>query len=190
MDEIKRNLPFPLLGIHSDNDAAFINGLILRYCNEKKITFTRSRPYKKNDNCHIEQKNYTTTRRVAGYSRYDTEEEVRILNEMYIYYELYVNFFQPTMKLKEKIREGSKITKRYDKARTPYERVLEREEIKEEDKKKLKKIYEDLNPMELKEKVEKLQNKLIKIATKNIRNFEKRKNLEYNFNEAMVCTLE
>lgn len=164
--------------------------MMFRYCIKNKITFTRSRPYKKNDNCHIEQKNYTTARRVAGYLRYDTEEEIEVLNEMYTYYELYVNFFQPSMKLKEKIKEGSKITKRYDKARTPYERVLKYEEIKEEDKKKLNKIYEELNPIELKQKIEKLQNKLIKMATKNIRNFEKRKNFEYNVNEAMICTLE
>lgn len=120
-------------------------------------------------------------RRVAGYLRYDTEEEIALLNEIYSFYELYVNFFQPMMKLKEKVMEGSKIKKRYDKPKTPYERVLECEEVEEENREKLRKIYENLNPIELKAKTDKLQSKLVKIATRDIKEFEKRKNFEYIF---------
>ena len=97
----------------------------LKFCEENGITFTRSRRYKKNDNCFVEQKNYSVVRRYVGYYRYDTAEEMKVMNELYRYLEVYRNFFQPVMKLKEKVRVGSKVMKRYDEARTPYRRLLE-----------------------------------------------------------------
>jgi len=97
---------------------------MLRYCIENKIIFTRSRAYKKNDSCFVEQKNYSIVRRAVGYLRYDSGQEVDILNELYIYLGCYTNFFQPVVKLVSKTRTGSKTVKKYDMAKTPYKRVL------------------------------------------------------------------
>lgn len=167
--EIQERLPFKLLGLDSDNDSAFINAHLLRYCEEKGITFTRSRAYKKNDNCFVEQKNYSVVRRAVGYMRYDTEEELKTLNELYEYLRLYVNFFQPVMKLKEKTRIGSRVTKRYDDPKTPYQRVIESKHIDKTIKRKLKRQYESLNPAELKRAITKLQGKLTRLATSKMR---------------------
>jgi transposase InsO family protein len=92
-------LPFALLGLDSDNGSEFVNAHLLRFCQENEITFTRSRPYRKNDNSFVEQKNYSVVRRAVGYLRYDTEEELEVLNKLYDYLRLYTNFFQPVMKL-------------------------------------------------------------------------------------------
>jgi len=160
---IKERLPFSILGIDSDNGAEFINAHLLRYCREEHITFTRSRPYRKNDSCFVEQKNYSVIRRTVGYSRYDTDKELNTLNELYSYLRLYVNFFQPVRKLIKKERIGSKIIKRYDEAKTPYRRVLASPDILDEIKVKLKNQYAMLNPAELKRKITKLQNRLLKL---------------------------
>jgi len=160
---IKERLPFSILGIDSDNGAEFINAHLLRYCKEEHITFTRSRPYRKNDSCFVEQKNYSVIRRTVGYSRYDTDKELNILNELYSYLRLYTNFFQPVRKLIKKERIGSKVIKRYDEAKTPYRRVLASPGIEDGIKVKLKNQYAMLNPAELKRKITKLQNKLLKL---------------------------
>ena len=115
---------FKVLGIDSDNGSEFINAHMLRYCIENKITFTRSRTYKKNDSCFVEQKNYSIVRRVVGYLRYDSGQEVDILNELYIYLGCYTNFFQPVVKLVSKTRTGSKVTKKYDEAKPHLEECL------------------------------------------------------------------
>ena len=163
IEEIKERLPFSILGIDSDNGAEFINAHLLRYCREEHITFTRSRPYRKNDSCFVEQKNYSVIRRTVGYSRYDTDKELNILNELYGYLRLYVNFFQPVRKLIKKERIESKVIKRYDEAKTPYRRVLASPSIEDEIKVKLKNKYAMLNPAELKRKITKLQNRLLKL---------------------------
>jgi len=173
--KIEGRLPFSILGLDSDNGAEFINAYLLRYCEQNQITFTRSRPYRKNDSCFIEQKNYSVIRRAVGYSRYDTDNELNILNELYGYLRLYVNFFQPVRKLIKKERIGSKVIKRYDEAKTPYRRVLESPNIKEEIKVKLRKEYAMLNPAEIKRKITKLQNKLLKL---NVLNQEKSEDLD------------
>jgi hypothetical protein len=157
--------PFKIAGIDSDNGSEFINAHMLRYCIENKITFTRSRPYKKNDSCFVEQKNYSVVRRAVGYLRYDTQQEVDILNELYIYLGHYTNFFQPVVKLVLKTRIGSKVKKKYDEAKTPYRRVLESKYIDDEKKRKLNTIYDSLNPVELKRKISALQDKLLKLNT-------------------------
>ncbi len=162
---IKERLPFSMLGIDSDNGAEFINAQLIRYCKEHEITFTRSRPYRKNDSCFVEQKNWSVIRRAVGYGRYDTDKELSILNELYVYLRLYVNFFQPVRKLIKKERIGSKVIKRYDEAKTPYRRVLASPDIEDEIKVKLKNQYAMLNPAELKRKITKLQNKLLKLNT-------------------------
>ena len=160
---IEGRLPFSILGIDSDNGAEFINAHLIRYCEEHKITFTRSRPYRKNDSCFVEQKNWSVIRRAVGYARYDTDKELSILNELYGYLRLYVNFFQPVRRLIKKERIGSKIIKRYDEAKTPYRRVLASPDIKDKIKMKLKSQYDMLNPAELKRKITKLQNRLLKL---------------------------
>lgn len=162
LDKIKNRLPFSLLGFDSDNGAEFINGLIKRYCDFNKITFTRIRPYKKNDNCFVEQKNYTVLRRFVGYKRYETNKQLKTIQEMLKLIELYVNFFMPSMKLIEKHREGAKVKKKYDKAKTPYQRLKGYGVLKTEKEKELEKIYRSLNPMDLRRQILKLQEKLYK----------------------------
>ncbi len=181
---IEERLPFRLFGLDSDNDGAFINDHLLRYCNEKQITFTRSRPYRKNDNCFVEQKNYSIVRRAAGYLRYDTEEELKTLNDLYGYLRLYTNFFQPVMKLKEKIRSGSRVTKKYDTAKTPYQRLIESHYIQKKTKDALKRQYEMLNPAELKREITKLQNRLLRLSANKKNIHEDKEGFVYNFHEA------
>ena len=155
LDNTSRRLPFPLHGIDSDNDSAFINDQILRYCRREKIVFTRSRPYKKNDNAHVEQKNWTTVRKIFGHVRIDTERQVNLMNSLYLGpLTDYKNFFQPVQKCVEKKRVGSRKVKKYDKARTPYQRVLESEDVSEEIKEKLRKRYMTLNPIKLRNEIE------------------------------------
>jgi len=160
--EIKGRLPFAILGFDSDNGSEFINHHLIRYCGEQHITFTRSRPYRKNDSCYIEQKNWSVIRRTVGYGRYDTDKELRLLNKLYGYLRLYVNFFQPVRKLVQKERIGSKIKKRYDVAKTPYRRVLACPYIPEEIKMKLERQYAMINPAQFKREITKIQNQLYK----------------------------
>ena len=122
---IARRLPFSLLGLDSDNGSEFINHNLYAYCQREGITFTCSRPYKKNDNAHVEQKNWSVVRRVIPMYRYTSRTALEQLNRLYQYLRLYVNFFQPTMKLKHKSRHGAKVHKVYDTAKTPYQRLLE-----------------------------------------------------------------
>lgn len=162
--KIRAKLPFPLLGLDSDNGSEFINQTLFAYCQEHKITFTRTRPYRKNDNCFVEQKNYSVVRRAVGYQRFDTEAQLCLLNELYELLELYTNFFQPSMKLKSKERHGARVKKKYHPARTPYQRLLDSSFIKEESKKQLRARYRLLNPAQLKRRIEKLQQKLLATA--------------------------
>jgi hypothetical protein len=124
MKQIEQALPFKLLGIDSDNGSEFINYHLKAFCDQKKIQFTRGRPYKKDDNAHIEQKNYTHVRKIFGYLRYDSETAQQAINDLY-QNELrtFQNLFLPSMKLTEKLRVGSKLKRRYDKPKTPLERV-------------------------------------------------------------------
>ena len=116
---VRQRLPFPLLGLDSDNGSEFINQHLYAYCQREGITFTRSRPYKKNDSCHVEQKNWSVVRRLIGYDHYSSHAALETLNHLYDLLRLYVNFFQPVMKLESKTRHGAKVHKIYDKAQTP-----------------------------------------------------------------------
>ena len=161
LDNIARRLPFPLRGIDPDNGGEFINWQLYRYCLGKNIDFTRGRPYAKNDNAHIEQKNYTHVRKLMGYGRMDKESQLKKMNDLYWNeQDFYKNFFLPNKKLIEKKRRGAKIVKRYDRAGTPYQRLLENKEFPECEKEKLKRMYAQLNPAELKRN---LDNKISKI---------------------------
>jgi hypothetical protein len=166
LKQIRECLPFKLLGIDSDNGGEFINDQLYRYCQKEQITFTRGRPYRKNDSCYVEQKNYSVVRRAVGYLRYETEEQLEAINELYGYLRVYTNYFQPVMKLIEKTRVGSRVRKKYDKSKTPYHRVIESSHVEEEEKKALSKEYAKLNPAELKRQITRLQNKLRKLAIK------------------------
>jgi hypothetical protein len=146
---MRQRLPFPLLGIDSDNGSEFINDLLYRYCLDEQITFTRSRPYQKNDQAHVEQKNWSVVRHTVGYDRWETEEEHALLESIYDDLERYINFFQPSFKLIFKERVGDQTVKRYDTAKTPYQRVLERQDISLEAKARLVNLYIQLNPAEL-----------------------------------------
>lgn len=164
VQKIRAKLPFPLLGIDSDNGSEFINESLYNYCREQKITFTRSRPYRKNDSCFVEQKNYSVVRRAVGYQRFDTEEQLRLLNQLYEKLDLYTNFFQPSVKLKSKERHGARVTKKYHAARTPYQRLLDSSFMTEETKQQLRDRYHLLNPAQLKRQLEGLQRKLLATA--------------------------
>lgn len=152
---MRHRLPFPLLGIDSDNGGEFINDLLYRYCLNEKITFTRSRPYQKNDQAHVEQKNWSVVRHTVGYDRWETQQELALLESVYDDLRLYINFFQPSLKLiaKEQ-RIGNKTIKRYDTAKTPYQRVLERQDISLEAKARLMNLYLQLNPAELRRSID------------------------------------
>jgi len=161
---MRYRLPFPLLGIDSDNGSEFINELLYRYCLDEKITFTRSRPYKKNDQAHVEQKNWSVVRHTVGYDRWQTKQEFALLEDIYDDLRLYVNFFQPSCKLIAKERVGNKTIKRYDPAKTPYQRVLERQDISLEVKARLMNLYLQLNPAELQRRIDQKIAKLWKIS--------------------------
>jgi hypothetical protein len=164
IDDVASELPFPLLGLDSDNGSEFINMHLFRYCTERGITFTRSRPYRKNDNCYVEQKNWPVVRQQVGYGRYDTAAELEALRELYRVLRLYVNFFQPQMKLLSKTRRGAKVTKRFDQARTPYQRALESPYVAEATKSTLKATYLGLNPAQLKRELAERQARLLHVS--------------------------
>ena len=165
LEEIEKRLPHILSGIDSDNGSEFINRQLYEYCLKKKIIFTRSRPYKKNDNAHIEQKNFTTVRQVLGYQRFDTEEVFELMKKLYRGpLRLYINFFQPSEKCIEKRRVGSKIKKVYDKAKTPYQRVLAHPKIPQTTKQMLEHLFENLDPFKLRREVDDLVRKIQKLS--------------------------
>jgi hypothetical protein len=147
--QVRQRLSFPLLGLDSDNGSEFINQHLYTYCRREGITFTRSRPYKKNDSCHVEQKNWSVVRRVVGYDRYSSRAALEALNHVYGLLRLYVNFFQPVMKLVGKTRHGAKVHKVYDKAQTPYQRLLEAGVLTEAKRQELAATYHGLNPVVL-----------------------------------------
>ena len=163
---IRARLPFPLRGLDSDNGSEFVNKELLRYCQKERITFTRARPYRKNDNCYVEQKNYSVVRQTVGYQRFDTAAELIVLKQLYATLRLYTNFFQPTMKLKNKERFGSRVKKSYHAPQTPYQRVLACTEVKAADKKKLRRQYHSLNPAALKRQLDKYRKELFRLASK------------------------
>jgi hypothetical protein len=128
---------------------------LYRYCQKEKLEFTRSRPNRKNDNAYIEQKNWTHVRKIFGYLRYDTYEELAIMNDLYHNeLRLYKNFLQPVMKLKSKERVGGRVKRKYEASKTPYQRLMESEQIRDEVKDELKSIYLSLNPAQLKRSID------------------------------------
>jgi hypothetical protein len=152
--------PFRIRELHPDNDSALVNDLLLDWCHEQRIQLSRSRPYQKNDNAWVEQKNWTHVRKVVGYRRFDSTSELRLLNEIYAVLRLYKNFFLPTIKLASKTRVNGRIKRTYDQAHTPYQRVMESRQIDRKAKRQLKATYETLNPVELQRRLNQLRKQL------------------------------
>jgi hypothetical protein len=156
--DIEAAIAFPIRGFDCDNGSEFLNHHLLRYFTNRPqspIQFTRSRPYKKNDNAHVEQKNWTHVRQLLGYDRFDKPELVDVINDLYKHEcSLYNNFFCPTLKLKEKLRVNSKYVKKYYPPKTPYQRLLDSEQLTREAKLFLSVTYQSLNPFKLKKIIE------------------------------------
>ncbi|PSR28836.1 MAG: integrase [Sulfobacillus benefaciens] len=162
LDAHRGQFPFPIRGIDSDNGSEFINHHLLTWCEDHHFTFTRSRAYHKNDGCYVEQKNWTVIRRYVGYVRYTGAEQVGWLNELYATLRLYTNFFQPLQKAVAKERRGARTYRRYDRAQTPYQRVMALPDsmISPDRKAALQAQYEALNPAALRRDLLGLQNRL------------------------------
>lgn len=164
LSELRVRLPFPLLGFDTDNDSVFINETVRDYCATSQITFTRCRPYRKNDQAFVEQKNGAVVRRLVGYRRFEGIEAARVLAELYASSRLFVNFFQPSFKLAEKHRDGAKVHKRYHPPATPYQRLLDDPRISEETKLGLQETYASLDPVRLLRDMREAQSRLVSLT--------------------------
>ena len=163
---LRQSLPFPVQGYDSDNGGEFINHQLYEYCLQEELTFTRSRSNRKNDTCFVEQKNWSIVRRLVGYGCYESPEALACLNALYAVLRDYVNFFQPSMKLVEKTRDGARVIRRYDRPATPYHRVLASPHVAPAVKRRLTRHYETLNPAALHRTIQRLQNKLLALTTR------------------------
>lgn len=157
-------LPFSLQGLDTDCGSEFINYDLLDYCEDKFITFTRARTHRKNDQAHVEEKNGSVVRRLVGYDRFEGQEAWKALAKLYCVLRKYVNFFQPSLKLLEKERQGAKVSKKYDRAKTPFQRILLSEHIRQAKKDSLTAEYEKLDPVDLMTQLETLQDELWKYS--------------------------
>lgn len=161
LKEIRKRTPFQWQGIDSDDGEEFINHTLYKYCQRERLEFTRSRPNRKNDNAYIEQKNWTHVRKVLGYLRYDTPKELMLINNLYHNeLRLYKNFFQPVMKLTEKVRIGGRVKRKYDIPKTPYHRLRESNQLSDKTKVEFESLYLSLNPAQLKRDIESELDKL------------------------------
>ena len=151
--EIEQRLPFPLRGIDSDNGSEFINSHLFNFCQQRaqsaSVQFTGSRPYKKDDNAHVEQKNWTHVRKLLGWDRYDTPQALNMINQLYPQLRIFQNLFQPSMKINTKTRKGSRVIRRYDQPCTPWERVLRSSGKTKHQIQALKSTLENTDPFEL-----------------------------------------
>jgi len=164
LEAMRQGLPFPLRGIDSDNGSEFINAHLVRYCEGLQVQFTRGRPYKKDDNAHIEQKNWTHVRKLVGYERYDSEAAVTALNTLYAELRLFQNLFLPTVKLVRKEKVGARTRRRYDPAQTPLDRVRACPEADRATVTKLIALRARLDPFVLSTRVEGLLERVYTLA--------------------------
>jgi hypothetical protein len=160
----RERFPVPLLGLDTDNGSEFLNNHLVRYCEQEHITFTRSRPYRKNDNCFVEEKNNSVVRRSVGYARFESEEALLSLNALYTNLRLLGNFFLPSAKLTEKLRDGSKLYRKYDTPLAPYQRLMSSDKVPVKSKEALTVLYKSLNPVNLANAIHEQQDKLAKFA--------------------------
>jgi hypothetical protein len=164
LSEVRKVMPFPLLGFDSDNDSVFINETLRDYCAATGVAFTRCRPYRKNDQAWVEQKNGSVVRRLVGYRRFEGLETARVLGELYATSRLFVNFFQPSFKLAEKQRDGAKVYKRYHAPATPYQRLLDEPRTSEQTRQQLQETAAKLDPVRLLRDIRAAQQKLVVLA--------------------------
>jgi len=165
LKDIAHTMPFPILGVDSDNGSEFINTHLLQWCQDNEITFTRARPGNKNDGCHVEQKNWTVVRTVVGYHRYDTASEMLLLNEIWQWQSKLTNFFHPQQKLVSKVRDGAKVTKKYDKAATPFHRVINHPDTPVDLIAALAVAHGRINPAAVQRRIQTLSNQLFTLTT-------------------------
>lgn len=165
LDEIAAVMPFPILGIDSDNGTEFINHHLLTWCEHREITFTRSRPGNSNDGAHVEQKNWATVRTIVGYHRYDTAAELVLLNRIWVLQSTLANYFCPQQKLVSKVRTGAKVSKKYDTATTPYRRAEAHGIVADQDKAILADTYTSINPAAVQRQIQALTTELLTLTT-------------------------
>lgn len=168
VERVRRRLPIEVREFHTDNGGEFINEVLYPYCQRRGIKLTRGRPYKKNDQAYAEQKNWSVVRRLIGYDRYSSKAAMAKLNEVYDLLRLYVNYFQPIRKLVGKVRDGAKVKKRYDKAQTPYRRLVTSGVLTSEQSHQLNQIYRRLNPVQLRAEIDKSLEALWRVADRGV----------------------
>lgn len=156
LKDIEKDLPFRMNSFHADNGSEFLNWPLWEYLRgpKRKVRFTRSRAYRKNDNAHVEQKNWTHVRQLFGHERFEHPELVSLMNRIYAHWNLLQNHFRPTFKLKSKEKLGSRYRRRYEKPQTPYQRLIQRRELSPQSRHQLKAQHQGLNPVDLKKKIE------------------------------------
>lgn len=160
LEGIRRRLAFRVREVHPDNDSGILNDLLWNYCRRHRIRMSRSRPYQKNDNAWVEQKNWTHVRKVVGYGRFTTAAQCELLKALYEATADFRNFLQPAMKLREKVREGGKVRRVYEEPRTPYQRLLQLGKLKPQQRRALEKRYQSLDPVKLRRRIEQLRSEL------------------------------
>lgn len=165
LNEIARVLPFPVLGVDSDNGSEFINDDLFAWCQGRQITFTRARPGNKNDGCHVEQKNWTVVRTMVGYHRYDTASELLLLNEIWKLQSKLTNYFYPQQKLISKVRKGAKVSKKHDTATTPFHRAVDHPTMTVERIVAMTRTYSLINPAATQRQVQALTAELLALTT-------------------------
>jgi hypothetical protein len=164
--KIRQELPFALRELHTDNGGEFLNRLLFHWCEREGVRFTRGRPYKKNDQAYVEQKNFAVVRRLVGYDRYCTKEAYEQIQQLYQLVGLYTNFFQPISKLLVKERSGPKVKKSYDQAQTPYQRLLASQVLDAATRQSLEQLYTRLNPVKLRQQIYEARRVLWRMARK------------------------
>ncbi len=169
LDEVTQVMPFPVIGVDSDNGSEFINHHLLDWCERRSVTFTRSRPGNCNDGAHVEQKNWAVVRTVVGYHRYDTAAELLLLNKIWALQSQMTNYFLPQQKLISKVRDGAKVTKKYDTASTPHRRAERHQAVTSQDKAILTDTYTDLNPAAIQRQIQALNTDLLTLTTSKAR---------------------
>jgi hypothetical protein len=165
LNHIAAAMPFPILGVDSDNGSEFINDDLLRWCRQRKITFTRSRPGNKNDGCHVEQKNWAVVRTVVGYYRYDTASELLLLNEIWQLQSKLTNYFHPQQKLISKVRTGAKVSRKHDKATTPFHRAVDHPSTAVQHIVAMTRAHSLINPAATQRQIQALSTQLFTMAT-------------------------
>lgn len=165
LNHIDYKMPFPILGVDSDNGSEFINEHLLKWCEQRRITFTRARVANKNDGCHVEQKNWAVVRTVVGYHRYNTASELLLLNEIWHLQSKLTNFFHPQQKLISKVRDGAKVIRKYDNAATPFHRVIDHPTSSEDLIIDLAIAHGQINPAAVQRRIQALTNELLTLTT-------------------------